>query len=161
DGKRITLWRDRLSSPPIRRELRNTANSRPAWCAVGPAQAAAREAHGPATCRSSGRSIAGMSSPTASVFVAACVIGPLAAQTENGPKDLTAHFDVQDNIAVELWAESPDLFNPTAIDIDAKGRVFVSEAVNYRQWEGRNPGLKRPEGDRIVVLEDTDGDGKC
>jgi putative membrane-bound dehydrogenase-like protein len=78
-----------------------------------------------------------------------------------GPKDLTAHFDVQDGIAVELWAESPDFYNPTAIDIDAKGRVFVAEAVNYRQWEGRNPGLKRPEGDRIVVLEDTDGDGKC
>jgi putative membrane-bound dehydrogenase-like protein len=33
--------------------------------------------------------------------------------------------------------------------------------VNYRQWQGRNAGLHRPEGDRVVILEDTDGDGVC
>jgi putative membrane-bound dehydrogenase-like protein len=53
------------------------------------------------------------------------------------------------------------LFNPTAIDVDEKGRVWVSEAVNYRQWDGRNPGRHHDEGDRIVVLEDTDGDGEA
>jgi putative membrane-bound dehydrogenase-like protein len=51
------------------------------------------------------------------------------------------------------------MFNPTAIDIDGEGRVWVAEAVNYRQWDGRNPGKHFDAGDRIVVLEDTDGDG--
>ena len=39
------------------------------------------------------------------------------------------------------------LYNPTAIDVDARGRVWVAEAVNYRQWNGRNPGLA-PRGRR-------------
>ncbi len=62
---------------------------------------------------------------------------------------------------VTLWAAEPDIFNPTNIDIDARGRVWVLEGVNYRRTL---PGMigkdDRPAGDRIVILEDTDGDGK-
>src|SRR5688572_1988058 len=47
------------------------------------------------------------------------------------------------------------LVNPTNIDIDARGRVWVLEGANYRG------SVTRPEGDRIVILEDTDGDGKA
>ncbi len=60
-----------------------------------------------------------------------------------------------------LWAQAPQLFNPTAIDTDARGRIWVAEAVNYRRWRGRNPGLEHAQGDRIVVLEDSDGDGRA
>ena len=49
--------------------------------------------------------------------------------------------------------------NPTAMDVDARGRVWVTEAVNYRQWDGRNPGAHEEKGDRVVILEDADGDG--
>jgi putative membrane-bound dehydrogenase-like protein len=73
--------------------------------------------------------------------------------------DVTDRFEVPDGLAVTPWAESPRLYNPTAIDVDARGRLWVAEAVNYRQWDGRNPGRTHPEGDRIVVLSDTDGDG--
>ncbi len=45
---------------------------------------------------------------------------------------------------------------PTNIDFDADGRLWVAEGVNYRHAKGT-----RPEGDRIVVLEDSDGDGKA
>jgi hypothetical protein len=45
------------------------------------------------------------------------------------------------------------------MDVDARGRVWATEAVNYRQWRGRNPGLHDPAGDRVVILEDSDGDG--
>ncbi len=76
-----------------------------------------------------------------------------------GPKDLSADFTVPDGLAVTLWAESPLFFNPTALDVDAQGRIWVTEAVNYRKWNGRNPGLGHPDGDRVIVLEDTDGDG--
>ena len=37
-----------------------------------------------------------------------------------------------------------------------RGRVWVCEVVNYRHRNG-----ERPEGDRILILEDTDGDGRA
>ena len=46
--------------------------------------------------------------------------------------------------------------NPTNIDIDKDGRIWVAEGVRYRSHYAR-----QPEGDRIVVLQDTDGDGKA
>jgi putative membrane-bound dehydrogenase-like protein len=75
--------------------------------------------------------------------------------------DLTEQFDVAEGMAVSLWAESPHLYNPTAMAFDAKGRLWVTEAVNYRQWDGRNPGMHFDKGDRVVVLEDTNGDGRA
>ena len=66
------------------------------------------------------------------------------------------YFKVPDDLEVTRWASSPLLYNPTNIDIDHKGRIWVAEGVNYRRHKGRRPG-----GDRIVVIEDTDGDGKA
>ena len=57
-----------------------------------------------------------------------------------------------------LWAAEPRLANPTNIAIDERGRVWVLEAVNYRRHLRGQPDV-RPEGDRIVILEDTNGDG--
>jgi putative membrane-bound dehydrogenase-like protein len=65
-------------------------------------------------------------------------------------------FKVPDGLEVTLWAESPMLRNPTNIDIDRDGRIWVAEGVRYRSHHAR-----QPAGDRIVVLEDTDGDGKA
>jgi putative membrane-bound dehydrogenase-like protein len=69
------------------------------------------------------------------------------------PVDL---FKVPDGFEVTLWASSPLLHNPTNIDIDRDGRIWVAEGVRYRRHHDR-----RPEGDRIVVLQDTNGDGKA
>ena len=63
-------------------------------------------------------------------------------------------FTAQDELEVTLWATSPLLHNPTNIDFDAQGRMYVAEGVNYRGKGGR-----QKAGDRIVILEDTDGDG--
>lgn len=68
----------------------------------------------------------------------------------------TEFFHLPADLEVSVWASSPDLFNPTNMDIDASGRIWVAEGVNYRGKAKRRPG-----GDRIVVLEDTDGDGKA
>ncbi len=65
-------------------------------------------------------------------------------------------FTVPDDLEVTLWAQSPQLKNPTNIDVDAAGRIWVAEGVNYRNHAKRDP-----KGDRIVVLEDTDGDGRA
>tara|TARA_R110002096_G_scaffold288244_2_gene481943 strand:+ start:2781 stop:5399 length:2619 start_codon:yes stop_codon:yes gene_type:complete len=72
---------------------------------------------------------------------------------EEFPHVPPADIQVPDGLEVTLWAKSPLLFNPTNIDTDAAGRIWVAEGVNYRRE------IHREEGDRIVVLEDTDGDG--
>ncbi len=75
------------------------------------------------------------------------------------PQNLNEQFDTFHSAPVELYAESPLFYNPTAIDVDDAGNVWVAEAVNYRQWSGRNPGRHHDAGDRIVVLRDTNSDG--
>ncbi len=65
-------------------------------------------------------------------------------------------FTVPDGLEVTVWAQSPQLKNPTNIDIDAQGRIWVTEGVNYRRHKDRDA-----KGDRVVVLEDTDGDGRA
>lgn len=67
-----------------------------------------------------------------------------------------AQFKLPADLEVTVWASSPHLYNPTNIDIDHAGRIWVAEGVNYRRHNGRRPG-----GDRIAVLQDTNGDGKA
>ncbi|MDB6056098.1 MAG: hypothetical protein JWN25_3621 [Verrucomicrobiales bacterium] len=64
-----------------------------------------------------------------------------------------------DGVAATLFASEPMLSNPTDMDVDSKGRVWITEGVNYRVFQ--KWGTLRPQGDRIVILEDTDGDGKA
>ncbi|MGE9268399.1 MAG: DUF7133 domain-containing protein, partial [Verrucomicrobiales bacterium] len=66
------------------------------------------------------------------------------------------NFAVKGDLEITVWASTPQLYNPTNMDIDRDGRIWVAEGVNYRRHQGR-----RAEGDRIVVLEDSDGDGKA
>jgi len=65
---------------------------------------------------------------------------------------------VSDGLDVSLWASEPLFVNPTSMDVDHLGRVWVCEGVNYRAKA--NPPL-RAEGDRIVILEDSKGEGKA
>ncbi|GAB3037409.1 PVC-type heme-binding CxxCH protein [Spirosoma pulveris] len=66
------------------------------------------------------------------------------------------------DLEATLWAEAPMFYNPTNMDIDAKGRVWITEAVNYRKFNNKPESrLNHAEGERIVILEDTDGDGKA
>ncbi len=63
---------------------------------------------------------------------------------------------VAPGLAATLTASEPDLLSLTNLDIDHRGRLWVCEVVNYRRHNG-----ERPEGDRILILEDTDHDGKA
>ncbi len=76
------------------------------------------------------------------------------------PEAMVDRLIVAENMQVQLFAHEPDLMNPTSIDIDAQGRVWVAEAVNYRRINFNRP-ILRPEGDRIVVLIDERGEGKA
>ncbi len=61
-----------------------------------------------------------------------------------------------------LFASEPNIMNPTNMDIDEKGKEVygITEAYNYRNE--LNPGHPyKAAGDRIMILEDLNGDGKA
>ena len=66
-------------------------------------------------------------------------------------------FITDPELEVTLWAKSPQFYNPTNMSIDPKGRIWITEGVNYRE----KLGIRRDSGDRIMVLIDSDGDGKA
>ena len=76
---------------------------------------------------------------------------------DGGPTAVPSElFTVPEGFEVTVWATSPQIFNPTNIDFDERGRMYVAEGINYRGKKGR-----RKEGDRIVILEDALGAGKA
>ncbi|MDB5351233.1 MAG: putative rane-bound dehydrogenase [Planctomycetota bacterium] len=67
-----------------------------------------------------------------------------------------------DGLEATLWASEPMVVNPTTMDIDSRGRVWITEGLNYRSTHGGGKGFPRhPDADKIKILEDTDGDGKA
>ncbi|MFD2937974.1 PVC-type heme-binding CxxCH protein [Spirosoma flavum] len=83
----------------------------------------------------------------------------LSDDDKHDPKYAVGSLNVAPGLEATLFAAEPMLSNPTDIDVDARGRVWVCEAYNYRPAINGNP--TRKEGDRIVILEDTNGDGKA
>lgn len=80
-------------------------------------------------------------------------VGPEAARKQT--EQLVVHPDLE----VTLFASEPMVVNPANIDVDHRGRVWSTEGANYRLWQ--KWGKQRPDGDRIVILEDTDHDGRA
>jgi len=71
------------------------------------------------------------------------------------PEKTVSTMKTPEGLEVTLFAGEPEIVNPVSMDIDERGRVWITEGANYR---GKR--TVRPEGDRIVIIEDTDGDGK-
>jgi len=65
-------------------------------------------------------------------------------------------FEVADGFEVSLWAENPMLYKPIQMNWDEKGRLWVASSRVYPQIR---PGQEAE--DSIVVLEDSNGDGKA
>jgi len=84
------------------------------------------------------------------------ISAPGRAPAQLPPAEAAAALVPADGLAVSLVAAEPLLSSPSNIDVDARGRIWVCEVVNYRRKQNT-----RPEGDRILVLEDTDGDGRA
>ncbi|WP_138482940.1 PVC-type heme-binding CxxCH protein [Dyadobacter bucti] len=82
----------------------------------------------------------------------------LTDEQKRSPKYAIAGLSVAKGLEATLFASEPVITNPTNIDVDHLGRVWVCEAYNYRPAINGNP--THQEGDRILILEDTDGDGK-
>ncbi|HUQ64570.1 MAG TPA: PVC-type heme-binding CxxCH protein [Flavitalea sp.] len=80
----------------------------------------------------------------------------LSEEQRHHPQNALKVLTVADGLEVKMMASEPVLRNPTNIDVDDRGRIWVTEAFNYRPF--RNSTVT-PEGDRIMILEDKDGDG--
>src|SRR5262245_8918507 len=80
--------------------------------------------------------------------------GPFAV-AQQSPADELARMQPAEEFDVALFAAEPMIANPSAIDVDSHGRVWVAEIQWYRSQ------AKDPPADKIKVLEDTDGDGKA
>src|SRR5947209_2555353 len=59
---------------------------------------------------------------------------------------------VPDGFEIRLFAGGDICHNPTAIDVDIYGRVWVAEGVNYRSTFNKGPGPLDPNADRIKVF---------
>lgn len=82
----------------------------------------------------------------------------LTEEQRHTPENALKTLKVADGLEAQLMASEPTFRNPTNIDIDDRGRIWVTEAFNYRPFRNSTT---TPEGDRIMILEDKDGDGKA
>ncbi|MCW3118598.1 MAG: c-type cytochrome, partial [Chitinophagaceae bacterium] len=86
------------------------------------------------------------------------IVDTLTEEQKHLPENALKGLVVAEGLEVTPMATEPMLKNPTNIDVDERGRVWVTEAYNYRPAVNGNP--TNPKGDRIMILEDTNGDGK-
>jgi len=72
------------------------------------------------------------------------------------PEVQKAGFVVPEGLEVTLWAQEPMIAKPVQMNWDAQGRLWVVSSTTY-------PQIKPGDGtkDQVVVLEDTDKDGKA
>jgi putative membrane-bound dehydrogenase-like protein len=75
------------------------------------------------------------------------------------PGQAAGRMKLPEGFKATLFAGEPDVVQPIAFTIDGRGRLWVCEGMSYPKWlpEDSEPG-DRP--DRIVILDDTDGDGR-
>jgi len=79
----------------------------------------------------------------------------VAADAPTPAKDAAAKFTLPNGFNAKLFAGEPDVVQPIAFTFDDRGRMWVVECLMYPKWSQDGKGGK----DRVVILEDTDGDG--
>jgi lysophospholipase L1-like esterase len=85
--------------------------------------------------------------------------GPNGAHIFLDGEDAIKKMTIGKGLKVELFASEkqfPELVNPVQMSFDTRGRLWVAAWKNYPHWR---PGS--PMDDKLVILEDTDGDGKA
>jgi len=71
------------------------------------------------------------------------------------PHEAISKMTVPEGFTVELVASEPDIVNPIAMSFDDRGRIWITESIEY---PSKPAGVGR---DRVKVLEDTDVDGRA
>ncbi len=73
------------------------------------------------------------------------------------PDESLQRLKIEPGLKVELFAAEPLVMDPVAIAFDRRGRMFVVEYGDYPL----GPPAGKPPLSRVVLLEDTDGDGRA
>lgn len=71
------------------------------------------------------------------------------------PEDMVKLIELPAGFNVTLFAGEPDVQQPICMDFDDRGRLWVAECYTYSGGP-----YETKLQDRVVILEDTDGDGK-
>lgn len=81
---------------------------------------------------------------------------PNSANHETGKSgsETLQKFYLPEGFSADLIAAEPNIVQPIAFTFDEWGRLWVVEALSYPQKRGEGEGK-----DRVVILEDYDGDG--
>ncbi|MBI1375729.1 MAG: c-type cytochrome [Phycisphaera sp.] len=85
--------------------------------------------------------------------------GPDGSYPFLGGEEAIAKMKVAQGMQVNLFASEekfPDLVNPVQMAVDTDSRLWIATWPSYPHW---NP--KDPREDKLIILEDTDGDGKA
>ncbi len=75
------------------------------------------------------------------------------------PEEAAESFTLSEGFEISLWASEedfPNLENPVQFTFDGKGRLYLTTMPSYPMYL---PGV--PVDDKILILEDTNGDGKA
>src|SRR5205809_3055164 len=72
------------------------------------------------------------------------------------PLSAAKAMTLPDGFHATLFAGEPDVVQPIAFCFDDRGRLWVAECYSYPRWikDGK------PGRDRILIFEDSDGDGR-
>src|SRR5438105_8562825 len=93
------------------------------------------------------------------LFFIVCSIAATGSASEPDrplpPREAPLRMTLPEGFKATLFAGEPDVVQPIAMCFDSRGRLWVAECLSYPNL------LKDPkEGkDRILIFEDTDGDG--
>src|SRR3954465_3417805 len=85
--------------------------------------------------------------------------GPNGAHIFVPGDDAIQQMTIGKGLKVDLFAserEFPELVNPVQMSFDTKGRLWVAAWKNYPHWQP-----KTPMDDKLLILEDTNGDGRA
>lgn len=88
-----------------------------------------------------------------SVILSVCLawLSSQQVRADEPPKSLDPR------LKIELFAEHPQIVTPTGLDVDHRGRVFAIESNTHFPPEG----YKGHPTDRVLVMSDSDNDGKA
>ena len=92
------------------------------------------------------------------LLAAPCFAADVPTQPPGAPvpaAEAPARMTVPDGFNVTLFAAEPAVHQPIAFTIDHRGRLWVCENHTYPAW--LQPATS---ADRVVILEDADGDGR-
>ena len=78
-------------------------------------------------------------------------------QPFTSPQEALAAFKLPDGFSATVFAAEPDVRQPIAMTFDQRGRLWVVENYTYGDKKLR---FDRAVNDRVLIFEDTDGDGK-